>query len=91
MEFPHAEPFTPSLPRPNVYFAEASAESEDEMTHPEGVASLLPPDFQSSLDRPELELSTHSPRTYLPPHCAVCQACVAGGGGSDASFHAKSP
>ncbi|XP_038949217.1 apoptotic chromatin condensation inducer in the nucleus isoform X18 [Rattus norvegicus] len=41
---------------------EASAESEDEMTHPEGVASLLPPDFQSSLDRPELELSTHSPR-----------------------------
>ncbi|KAM5234971.1 apoptotic chromatin condensation inducer in the nucleus isoform 2-T2 [Ctenodactylus gundi] len=43
-------------------FEEASAESEDEMTHPEGVASLLPPDFQSSLERPELELSRHSPR-----------------------------
>nr|XP_019607372.1 PREDICTED: apoptotic chromatin condensation inducer in the nucleus isoform X4 [Rhinolophus sinicus] len=41
---------------------EASAESEDEMIHPEGVASLLPPDFQSSLERPELELSRHSPR-----------------------------
>ncbi|XP_040596601.1 apoptotic chromatin condensation inducer in the nucleus [Mesocricetus auratus] len=42
---------------------EASAESEDEMIHPEGVASLLPPDFESSLERPELvELSSHSPR-----------------------------
>ncbi|XP_053450726.1 apoptotic chromatin condensation inducer in the nucleus isoform X6 [Nycticebus coucang] len=41
---------------------EASAESEDEMIHPEGVTSLLPPDFQSSLERPELELSRHSPR-----------------------------
>lgn len=41
------------------------------MIHPEGVASLLPPDFQSSLERPELELSRHSPSTYLPPHCAV--------------------
>ncbi|KAF7462323.1 apoptotic chromatin condensation inducer in the nucleus [Marmota monax] len=41
---------------------EASAESEDEMIHPGGVASLLPPDFQSSLERPELELSRHSPR-----------------------------
>lgn len=69
--FLHAESFTPSLPRPDLYFAEASAESEDEMIHPEGVASLLPPDFQSSLERPELELSRHSPSTYLPPHCAV--------------------
>lgn len=69
--FPNAEPFTPSLPRPNLYFAEASAESEDEMIHPGGVASLLPPDFQSSLERPELELSRHSPSTYLPPHCAL--------------------
>lgn len=69
--FPHAEPSTPSLPRPNLYFAEASAESEDEMIHPEGVASLLPPDIQSSLERPELELSRLSPSTYLPPHCAV--------------------
>ncbi|KAM4852947.1 apoptotic chromatin condensation inducer in the nucleus isoform 5-T6 [Thomomys bottae] len=41
---------------------EASAESEDEMIQPEGMASLLPPDFQSSLERPELELSRHSPR-----------------------------
>ncbi|XP_050999037.1 apoptotic chromatin condensation inducer in the nucleus isoform X2 [Acomys russatus] len=41
---------------------EASAESEDEMIHPEGVASPLPPDFQSSLETPELELSRHSPR-----------------------------
>lgn len=70
---------------------EASAESEDEMIHPEGVASLLPPDFQSSLERPELELSRHSPSTYLPPHCAVCPSCVVGGGGSDASFHDKPP
>lgn len=67
---PHA--LSPALP---PCFAEASAESEDEMLHPEGVASLLPPDFQSSLERPELELSRHSPSptssTYLPPHCAV--------------------
>lgn len=41
------------------------------MIHPEGVASLLPPDFQSSLERPELELSRHTPSTYLPPHCAI--------------------
>lgn len=70
LQIPHAEPFTPALPRPTVYFAEA--ESEDEMIHPEGVASLLPPDFQSSLERPELEHSRQSPSTYLPPHCAVC-------------------